>query len=320
MTSNAAISINRRIRRDPTRTTRIRAAFVRDVRRRWAALKADIRKSVIDQDCFALDSSRLVLNSPTGRKAFDFPRSDSKVKAFMKWLEEQEKKGILEIITRPGDRLSAEEAWTNVYIRSAYQQGIERARAEMKKANIPGVSSVPGGVSGAMNAGFHADRAGLAYSRVYEDLKTVVDATNARIRRQLSEVLREQITTGIIEGRNPKAIARNIMRSIDAIGKTRAEMIARTEVIRAHTQATLVEYQQAAGDIEVAVQAEVSTAGFDVCPICEALAAGGPYALAKAENMLPAHPNCRCAFIPYVDVAAVRAHQREQRTELRRAA
>jgi hypothetical protein len=88
-------------------------------------------------------------------------------------------------------------------------------------------------------------------------------------------------------------------------------MIARTEVIRAHTAATIVEYRQAAGDIEVEVQAEVSTAGFNVCSICEGLAAGGPYTLAKAETLLPAHPNCRCALLPVIKAqeVAVRADE-----------
>jgi hypothetical protein len=43
----------------------------------------------------------------------------------------------------------------------------------------------------------------------------------------------------------------------------------------------------------------VLTAGDDkVCQTCQDLAAEGPYSLAEARTLLPAHVNCRCAFIP----------------------
>jgi hypothetical protein len=47
---------------------------------------------------------------------------------------------------------------------------------------------------------------------------------------------------------------------------------------------------------------EVLTAGDDkVCQDCEDIAADGPYLLAQARDLIPAHPNCRCAFIPWGD-------------------
>jgi hypothetical protein len=49
-------------------------------------------------------------------------------------------------------------------------------------------------------------------------------------------------------------------------------------------------------------QVEVLTAGDDkVCDECDDIAAGGPYDLDSARDKIPAHPNCRCAFIPYGD-------------------
>ena len=46
----------------------------------------------------------------------------------------------------------------------------------------------------------------------------------------------------------------------------------------------------------------VLTAGDDrVCQDCEDIAADGPYELAEARDLIPAHPNCRCAFIPFGD-------------------
>jgi exonuclease VII small subunit len=43
----------------------------------------------------------------------------------------------------------------------------------------------------------------------------------------------------------------------------------------------------------------VLTAGDDkVCQICQDLATDGPYSLEEARPLLPAHPHCRCTFIP----------------------
>jgi len=46
----------------------------------------------------------------------------------------------------------------------------------------------------------------------------------------------------------------------------------------------------------------VLTAGDDkVCEDCEDIAAEGPYDIDTARGLIPAHPNCRCAFIPFGD-------------------
>jgi len=47
------------------------------------------------------------------------------------------------------------------------------------------------------------------------------------------------------------------------------------------------------------MQVEVLTAGDDlVCDECEEIAADGPYDIDEARSLIPAHPNCRCAFVP----------------------
>lgn len=59
----------------------------------------------------------------------------------------------------------------------------------------------------------------------------------------------------------------------------------------------LREKQIAAQEAEDLVN--VLTAGDDkVCVVCQGLADDGPYELDEAQNILPAHPNCRCSWIP----------------------
>jgi SPP1 gp7 family putative phage head morphogenesis protein len=51
---------------------------------------------------------------------------------------------------------------------------------------------------------------------------------------------------------------------------------------------------------EVGVMVEWSTAGDDrVCEECESME-GKIMDIDDAHGMIPVHPNCRCAFIPYI--------------------
>jgi hypothetical protein len=46
----------------------------------------------------------------------------------------------------------------------------------------------------------------------------------------------------------------------------------------------------------------VLTAGDDkVCEDCRDIAREGPYEISYAQDLIPAHPNCRCAFVPFGD-------------------
>lgn len=55
-------------------------------------------------------------------------------------------------------------------------------------------------------------------------------------------------------------------------------------------------------NIERLGRVEVRTAGDnDVCAICEDIADNGPYKIDTARSLIPAHPHCRCAFIPADD-------------------
>jgi hypothetical protein len=64
--------------------------------------------------------------------------------------------------------------------------------------------------------------------------------------------------------------------------------------------------EELASLVEETVQEEVLvnilTAGDDlVCEDCQDIAADGPYDIDKARDLIPAHPNCRCAFVPWDD-------------------
>lgn len=299
------VRVNAVFRSDPTRTTTLRMRFVRQMNRRFGELKRDIRISIVDDDCFGIQPNVLRVLASAGRKAFEFARSEEKVRLFMEWLQKQEDAGILEMIRRP-EFPGVESPWTNVFIDSAYARGIRRGRNELRRAGyaVSTFEEITGGIAGLMNQPYHADRIGVIYSRTFEDLRSVTQVMNAQIRRKIADGLTTGLARGLAEGKNPLTIARELVKDVgnrvDKIGITRARMIARTEVIRAHHVATIAEYERADAEMDVTVKAEWSTAGFAVCPICIDLEQGGPYDLKVIEGMIPAHPNCRCVALPVV--------------------
>jgi len=290
---------------DPTRTTHLRNAFVRDLNKRFRALRGIIRRAIIEQDCFdMLDKEHQVATMATfdlflpGRKAFAFPRSEEKVNAFMIWLQGQEAKGILEVETMQQIGTSIETAWTNKYIKDSYQRGVQRARWEMKRAGyeVPSLLET-GGISASMATPFHIERCGLLFSRTFQELKGITSQMDTQISRVLSQ--------GIADGKNPRELARLLTKTIsgpvgdlgitDILGRfipaeRRARTLARTEIIRSFHQANVQEMKNWAVE-GVVVQVEFTTAGYKVCPICAALE-GKVFSLDEIQNKIPVHPNC----------------------------
>lgn len=250
------------------------------MRRRFNGLMRLIRLQVDDNNAFAIMQGE-----------FGFGKSERKVEAFMRWLQRNVDAEILSGVT--GN-------WTDVYIRKAYRKGVIRANYELRSSGfkVRGITEFP-----EMSTPFHIDRMGLLYTRAFQELKSVT----AQMEQQIGRVL----TEGIGAGDNPTVLARKLVAVIkgggeelgitDTLGRyiparRRAEMIARTETIRAHHQATIEEYRSYGAD-GVRVKAEWVTAGFGVCPECQALE-GNVYTLDQIESMIPLHPNCKCVAVP----------------------
>ncbi len=298
-------------RRDPTRTAGLRTRFAVDTKRRFALIQRLIVKAIVDEDCFALAPSPFqrvttqVATSTPGFRAFNFATSSEKIRAFMRWLGRQEDAAILGTTHALQLGEGIEDAWTNTYITSSYQQGIARARKELEgsRPNIVSELTPRSGISAAFNAPMHADRVGMLFTRVYTDLQGIT----AQMDRQLSTIL----SRGLVNGLNPRTIAREMTKTMtgplnlsitDTLGRfipaaRRAETLARTEVIRAHHVGMIQEYRNW-GVAGVRVKAEWKTAGDDrVCDDCANLE-GQIYSLDEIEGMIPLHPMCRCIALP----------------------
>ena len=263
---------------DPTRTLTLRKRFQREFGRRFRWLRGEVRREIDEYDGFGLRTNRFV-----------FERSDAKVAAFMEWLEGKVHEGVLDVRIGTPMRAAASQWWGNVYLSSAYQRGISQAASQMRGA---GAQVDQRWVDAAFQRDIHADRAGLAFIRAYEELEGVTDAMSQQISRHLAE--------GLATGQHPRDIAKNINDRVNRVGLSRARVLAQTEVISAHAEAQLNTFTEAR--IEgVQVIAEHSTAGDDrVCEICEPME-GQTYSIEEARGKIPVHPNCRCTFRPIIE-------------------
>lgn len=287
-------------RTDPTRTTTLRELYAQKLRGRFDALNTAIRDGIVDRDIFGLSGESLQAAPIDDPQPFRFETDDRKLEEFMAWLRRQLDRGVLRVIARND----------NVYIQDAYRAGLRHAERELRKA---GVEVPEAEIEATFNLPVHQEAVGLLYTRNYEALRGI----NEEVARQISR----ELADGFAQGQSPRDIARSLTDRVDKIGKTRATTLARTEVINAHSTSTLNRYEELGVD-EVAIQAEWRTAGDRrVCPICKALQARGPVTIQEAREgsfryeagedeppslsgtyarKPPAHPNCRCAFLPSV--------------------
>lgn len=298
MTLTKVIAINRAV--DPSQTTVLRNAFARVMRNKFNKFTNILSQVIVRDDVFGLIANRI-----PGPRAFSFPRSSEKVAAFIKWLSELTNEEILQItrIDQVGQSVNA--AWSNLYIQDSYKRGVMRARAQLRGL-IPSLHAT-GGIGVVLLDPAHVDRLGLLFTRTFTELKGITDAMAQQIGRVLAE--------GIAKGLEPRMIAKQLNQVITGIGedlsvtdslgryipaRRRAEMLARTEIIRAHAEAQLQEFENW-GIQGVSAKAEILTANDNrVCPRCLALEKK-VLSIEEARGVIPLHPDCRCIWIPFIE-------------------
>jgi SPP1 gp7 family putative phage head morphogenesis protein len=279
-------------RLDPTRTGQLRQAFARELRKRFRKIKGDVYQFVVTDDHLGL-AANVTTNAPTvgagvpGR--FSFTTDPEKLAAFRDWLRQRFQSELL--------GRSDRELWQR-YVAEGFRRGAGRAFDDAKRADVVATTAVrgedyaAGGRDEFLRSAFGrpetAEKAKLLAARSFDDLKNVTEDVATKMGRVL--------TDGLVAGENPRQIAADLDDVLD-IGAARAELIARTEIIRAHAEGQLDAFDRL-GVTELGVEVEWSTAGDDrVCPECEDMD-GKTFSVAEAHGMIPLHPNCRCAFIP----------------------
>lgn len=120
-----------------------------------------------------------------------------------------------------------------------------------------------------------------------ETLTRLFSALSADVGRRV----RDSLNAGLISGRNPRAIGRELRQTV-GLTASRAEVIARTETLRAYRVATLMAYE-ANG---VTSYRRLSAKNSRTCALCLALDGR----VQRTDEVMPAHPQCRCTVVPIV--------------------
>jgi SPP1 gp7 family putative phage head morphogenesis protein len=256
-------------------------------------LDMDIGRAITLANEFA-KAKGLLPKSATSNTRWEFHTDPEKVKAFQAWLRQQ-----LDHTVRG---LSQEELWKR-YVEAGLKKGAARSFDDVKKPYAKGYAadeSTAGFYKGSkeqfLKDSFRqpvaVEKAELLAGRAFDELENVTDDMSTKMSRVL--------TDGLVQGKSPEVIAKDLNREVD-LGQKRSMLIARTEIIRAHAEGQLLAMENLGVD-QVGVQVEWSTAKDElVCPECEDME-GTILSVEEAHGMIPLHPNCRCAWIPAVDV------------------
>lgn len=268
-----------------------------EFRLRFKWLAVEIRKYILQYLLSPNTSIKETNNIEINAEIYNYPRSDEKVIAFMRWLKEMEVKGVLTTRTGPGQATVGDKQWTDKYIEASYKKGMADAYSY---GGYEGVSKLTFDqwFTASFYLPIHADRVGLLYTRTFNELQGVTDAMDQSMSRVLAQ--------GMAEGKNPKKIARDLVAEVQDIGIRRAKLIAQTETVRAHAEGSLNTYESFAAE-GVSLRAEWINAGDEkVCPRCLAHSVNADgsirvYTLSEARGLIPQHCGCRCVWGPITE-------------------
>jgi len=229
------------------------------------------------------------------KRRYAFLTSPQKVKQFQQWLQQQIDAGLLQVVGGMKDK-----PWTAEYVESAWRKGMMRAYTDVRKQDLSKTTQWYAGtkeqwLKSAFLQPEMMSKVELLATRAFEGMKGVT----ASMSTQMSRILAD----GLANGRGPRVVAKQMTDAISSLTRNRALVIARTEIINAHASGQLDGYGLL-GIEQVGQEVELSTAGDNlVCTVCQAIADEGPYTIEEARGIIPGktHPNCRCAWKPYIE-------------------
>lgn len=261
--------------------------------RLFSGFMKDLRKLVVDEDAFGLKPDRLTLNAGIWSLLTD----SNKLNTFNVWLRSK-------IVDLERAGLTA----TGKFSRAAFTKGVERA--------VSGSRRLASGINAATRRALFssvlinpevAERMALIHARAYSLLQGITGAMEKKIQRIIADGFGHKLNLG--------EITQQLVEEVK-LSTHRAKTLARTEIVYAHAEGQLDQFERQGEDVELL--AEWSTAGDDrVCDQCAPLE-GVVMTVHEARGILPRHPNCRCTWVA-AHPDRREAHQKRRHSSIRRA-
>jgi SPP1 gp7 family putative phage head morphogenesis protein len=262
--------------KDPTRTTTLRNRAVGELNQRFGELKKLITTSIVKNKVFVENAN------PLQKSDFVFLRTPQKLERFDIWLEQ----AISEIILSGGTDISSPQLnWLLGYFKESYERGAKKGNNEL--ASVYGRNEIQARLD-ILSAPFHIEKLQLIFTRDFAQLKGITEAMSQQINYHLSEAL--------LKGENPRQVAKTINDRVDAIGITRARLLARTEIINTHNLAKVNEGKILSDLLgEDVVYRWITSGDIKVRP--EHVSRNNKYYSFERVAELIGEPNCRCAVV-----------------------
>lgn len=116
------------------------------------------------------------------------------------------------------------------------------------------------------------------------------------INKTTMEALRNELSLGYAAGESIYQLTKRIGGYFTDNTKVRAKMVSRTEIIAASNEGTLNRYEK-----ENIEKSEFYPSP-DACEVCLGIAADPIFVTKESHGVIPVHPNCRCKWLPVVDI------------------
>lgn len=293
---------------DPTGTSLIRASLDRELTKRFSSLHKLLTELLVTEDALGLvingfcstekgSGASLLSNeietafpssvkhvkmllgdisSLTTNENWKLDTTPNKLANFQQWLDSNINAKVLTKVHNG--------FWTDPYVKQAYDKAVDKAFKAVRKSK--------GGKDAAKEFKTQFSKIGveklkLLQAQTFNHLKGITSAMSSKISNALIE--------GISKGLSPDALAEVINDRVSKIGITRAKTLARTEIVRAHSDATLDALEQL-GVKSVGINIEWRT-GLNPCPVCASLS-NTIMTIEQARGLFPRHPNCFCSPVP----------------------
>lgn len=315
-----------KVLKDPTDTQRLRKNFTADLDRRINQLRVAVNAMINKQDILGLkQSSALQVVAP------GIAMAGTRQEMFQRWFNQ----AFTTIV------FGNDATWMRAYINRAYLDGTNfgnkqssgevavvkdaghrtdslNALAKMELQGIGDASSQQ--ATRVANLGISTHSSAMTIVR---GVWAVLEKTmRVRVHAMVNLMIVKAFGDGTLDvyeakgiatvGLLPEAQAVKVSDNAKAQSKKKvATKDARRQgpgsrVSRKQTPSTRTIQRIRAAELRVAKavgeNVNVRTAGDEnVCPICEGIAEDGPYSVNTARSLIPAHPHCRCVFVPADD-------------------
>ena len=261
------------LREEPSRTLTLRNQAVRDVNKHFDLIKSRIRQY--------LKANPTIVSLEGG---ILFGTLEERLEVFKGWLA-----GVVSTDIFDNQELTT---FINAYVQLSYRKSVLLVRTEtnlqLRRAGLD--VRLPQGTDFISGVAARA-RATIIYGRSYRQLRGITDAMETQIARVLSD--------GILAGRGITDIGRALIGRVNKIGRTRAHLMARTEIVYAHNFASINEGEHLQGLVDEPVKYRWRTS-LDGRERPSHRARNGRIYTLKEVRRLIGEPNCRCAVSPWL--------------------